>query len=246
VVSFAPHPRKVLSKLRGKIEPFTLLTPLRRKAELISELGFDAFVCIPFKQELSELSPNEFVQRYLVDALHVSNLVVGDEWRFGKKGAGDAAEVLRLGAELGFEVDIQQQLTHGEGRVSSSRIRSLLSEARFAEAKLLLGRDFDISGRVVHGAKRGRTLGYPTANIKALDAYVPPSGVYATRVLVEGASHIAATNIGVRPVFESKGELLIESHLIGKNVDLYGKCIRVEFVERLRGEQKFSSVDELK
>ena len=249
IVSFAPHPRVALKRFASGADDgsFKQLTPLRRKCELFDQLGLDLFYCQRFTRELAELSPEAFFETILCRKLGIAHLVIGDEWRFGKRGEGDAGRAKSLGEKLGIAVTVLSQLSRGESRVSSSRIRALISSGELPAAKELLGRHYDISGRVLHGAKRGRTLGFPTANIRAGRALLPPYGVYASMAnLASGKRLPSVTSIGVRPVYESAGEPLVETHIIGgASFDLYGQRLRVELLEMLRAEIKFASEREL-
>ena len=202
-------------------------------------------LCLRFQQSIADLSAEQFIEQVLVGDLSIKRLIIGDDFKFGKNRRGDFRMLRDFGKKLGFDVILTETHRLDGDRVSSSIIRERLQESRFEEAHLLLGRYFSISGRVVHGAKRGRQLGFPTANINLSKRYVPLRGVFA--VSVKGAddmTHLGVANLGTRPVFDEK-KLLLEAHLFDFDKMIYGKHISVEFFKRLRDERKFSSIDEL-
>ena len=209
----------------------------------------DATAVLAFDKTLSQWPPERFVEEILVSALGARAVVVGETWRFGHKAAGNVTLLRELGERLGFEV-VGMPLVEVEGLpASSSRVREAIATGDLDTARTLLGRPFDVDGLVQHGADRGASLGFPTANL-AVDPSLadPPIGVYAGRALVDGRWHLAATNLGVNPTFggeESKTPPVIESYLLDFDDDLYGKVLRVEFWKRLRDEKKFDSVDTL-
>jgi riboflavin kinase/FMN adenylyltransferase len=239
VVTFSPHPQTVIAPGTGP----KLLTTLERKAELIGSLGVDELVVITFDKEFSSHSAQGFIDDTLVGALGATHVSVGENFRFGKKAAGDAA---LLQSDERFETRVVP-LTERDGEVvSSAHIRGLIAGGAIQFAGELLGDPFVIEGEVVHGDKRGRDLGYPTANLVPDHDFVLPShGVYACRVRVGDAWFGAATNIGVRPQFETGRGELIEAYLIDWDGDIYGETIRIEFIKRLRGEKRFDSVPAL-
>jgi riboflavin kinase / FMN adenylyltransferase len=235
VLTFDPHP---LSVIAPDAAP-KLLTPQDVKAELVEELGADEMVVIPFDAEFAARDAQDFVDRVLVEALGATHVAVGRNFRFGHKAAGDAA---MLEADTRFETTVHE-LVEVEGEtVSSSHIRGLVAAGEVAHATVFLGRPFQVRGEVVHGDGRGRELGFPTANLVPQDRLVrPDQGVYAA--LADGRP--AAVNIGVRPQFETGRGVLIEAYLIDYDGDLYGHELRIDFLQRLRGEKLFSSVDAL-
>jgi riboflavin kinase/FMN adenylyltransferase len=223
VVTFDPHPLSVIAPPRAPL----LLTTLERKAELVGELGVLELVVVPFDERLR--------------ATHVS---VGENFRFEHGAEGDAE---RLAADPRFETRIEPLLEVDGEVVSSSHIRGLVLGGAVEYADTLLGAPFTIRDEVVHGDKRGRSLGFPTANLLPRDGYVTPGhGVYACRATLEGgATYAAATNVGVRPMFDTGRGELIEAYLLDFDADIYGKQLRLEFLKRLRGEKRFESVDAL-
>jgi riboflavin kinase/FMN adenylyltransferase len=240
VVTFDPHPQSVVAP--GS-QP-KLLTTLARKAELIATLGVEELVVIPFDGDFAARSAEDFVEHVLVERVQATSVSVGENFRFGHKAQGDA-ELLKADPRFGTRV---VPLLEVDGEVvSSSHIRGLVSGGAVQYADQLLGAPFAVDGEVQHGDKRGRTLGYPTANLVPQPGYVVPGhGVYACRVqLPDGTVVPAATNVGVRPQFVTGRGELIEAFLIDWSGDLYGQRIRVEFLRRLRGERRFESVDAL-
>jgi riboflavin kinase/FMN adenylyltransferase len=235
VLSFDPHP---LSVIAPSAQP-KLLTRQDVKADLVEELGVQEMVVIPFDAEFAARDAQDFVDRVLVETLGATHVAVGRNFRFGHKAAGDAA---MLEADERFATTVHE-LVEVEGEtVSSSHIRGLVGAGEVAHASVFLGRPFQVRGEVVHGDGRGRELGFPTANIVPDDRLVrPDQGVYAA--LADG--HAAAVNIGVRPQFETGRGVLIEAYLIDFDGDLYGHELRIDFLQRLRGERLFSSVEAL-
>jgi len=239
--TFDPHPRAVL---RPGAEPKLLTTPDVRK-ELLLGCGVDEVRNIRFDRDLSRKSPGEFVHDVLVGELRAGIVVVGENFRFGHKAAGDFDELRRYMRETGGEAVAVPILALGQD-VSSSRIRALISDGALREAAKLLGRPYFLRGEVVVGDRRGRTIGFPTANV-FLDprVLVPALGVYAGYVEADHERYPACTNVGVAPTFDRR-ERRVEAHLLGYDGDLYGKTVDVSFVERLRPEKRFSGIDELK
>ena len=240
VVTFDPHPQSVVAP---GTEP-KLLTTLERKAELIAGLGVEELVVIPFDGDFASRDAQDFVDHVLVERVQATHVSVGENFRFGHKAHGDAQ---MLSDDPRFETRVVPLLEVDGEVVSSSHIRGLVSGGAVQYADELLGAPFAVDGEVQHGDKRGRTLGYPTANLLPRPGYVVPGhGVYACRVALEGGEVVpAATNVGVRPQFVTGRGELIEAFLIDWSGDLYGRRIRVEFLRRLRGERRFDSVDAL-
>lgn len=235
VLTFEPHP---LSVLRPEAMP-KLLTPFAIKRDLIAELGVEELVVIPFDREFSTHDPVRFVQEELVDRLRAERVSVGENFHFGK-GASGNPELLRSRDE--FETRVVPLVEAGGETVSSTRIRNLVVDGDVAAAAELLGGPFLFEGEVKQGDRRGRELGMPTANLVPDPALVCPAhGVYAA---VAGG-HAAAVNVGVRPTFDSDLGVLVEAHLIGFKGDLYGQTLRIAFLERLRGEERFESAGAL-
>jgi riboflavin kinase / FMN adenylyltransferase len=240
VVTFDPHPQSVVAP---GTQP-KLLTTLERKAELIATLGVDELVVIPFDGAFAARTAEDFVEHVLVERVAATSVSVGENFRFGHKARGDVA---LLAGDPRFETRVVPLLEVDGEVVSSSHIRGLVSGGALQYAGELLGAPFAVDGEVQHGDKRGRTLGFPTANLVPRPGFVVPGhGVYACRVLLEDGTLVpAATNVGVRPQFVTGRGELIEAHLIDWSDDLYGSQIRIEFLRRLRGERRFASVDAL-
>jgi riboflavin kinase/FMN adenylyltransferase len=235
VLTFEPHPLQVV---RPEAAP-KLLTSLDAKAELIAELGVEELVVIPFNDGFAHQSPEEFVDKVLVERLCATRVSVGENFRFGHLAAGDAAMLER---DLRFETRVVPLVEVDGEIVSSSHIRALVLAGEVDLAARFLGAPFQMRGEVVHGDHRGRELGFPTANLVPDEALVCPGhGVYAARA----DGFCAAVSVGVRPTFGTGRAVLIESYLIDRDVDLYGQTLRVEFLQRLRGERRFDSVETL-
>jgi riboflavin kinase/FMN adenylyltransferase len=245
VVTWDRHPA---ATLRPDAVPPLLSTP-ERKVELIEELGVDILLVLPFDRSLSQWPPERFVQDVLVSGLAARAVYVGQGWRFGHRASGDVDTLTNLGATLGFDAQGVSLTTVGGEAVSSSRVRACIVEGDMTVARSLLGRPFELEGRVVEGDDRGASLGYPTANV-TLDPSLatPPRGIYAGRARVEGRIYPAAISLGVKPTFGGDPErspLVLEAYLLDYEGDLYGADLRIEFLERLRDELKFDTVAEL-
>ncbi|PAP82444.1 riboflavin biosynthesis protein RibF [Rubrivirga sp. SAORIC476] len=244
VVTFDPHPREILT---GHAIP--LLTSLDERADALEALGVERFVVLPFSRDLSLLEPEDYVADVLLGTVGMREIVIGYDHRFGRKARGDRALLERLGARLGFSVDVIPEQIEDDVTVSSTEIRRLLADEGDAErASHLLGRPYRISGTVVRGDARGRTIGYPTANLRPVDArkLVPALGVYAIRArLADGTEGGGMMNVGRRPTFETDGTRTLEAHLFEVDRDLYGQTLTVDLVARLREEQRFGGVDAL-
>ncbi len=240
VITFDPHPVEVLAPGTSP----RLITNIDERLELLEDLEAELIAVLNLA-EVRDFRPQQFVSEILVEKLAVSSLTVGEDFQFGKDRAGDVAYLTQAGESVGFEVDVIGMVAEGGQAVSSSRIRSLIEVGSVADAAALLGSRYRVTGPVIDGDKRGRDIGYPTANLKPVARKVTPSnGVYATVTKVDGTDHMSATNVGTRPTFGG-GERLIETHILDFEGDIYGEEITVEFVERLRPELEFKSVAEL-
>jgi riboflavin kinase/FMN adenylyltransferase len=239
VLTFEPHPRAVVAPDSAP----ALLTSLAVKADLVADLGVRELVVIPFDGSFARQSAQEFIDRELVERLGARSVSVGENFRFGHKAQGDAALLQAQGA---FTARVAELVEMDGEIVSSTHIRGLVAAGEVDVAHRFLGAPFQMRGRVVHGDKRGRTLGYPTANLLPEPGLVVPGhGVYACRAQVGGEHHLAAVNVGVRPTFETGRGLLVEAYLLDFEGDLYGRELRLDFLERLRGERRFDTVDGL-
>ena len=243
VVSFDPHPREVVL---GEHVP--LLTTLDERADLLEGLGIDRFVVLPFTRDLSNLEPRDYVERVLIETIGLREIVIGYDHRFGRNRSGSRETLEALGLEWDFSVDvIPEQIVH-EVTVSSTEIRRLLTaEGDVREAGELLGRPYALTGTVIRGDGRGRTIGYPTANLRVHGdrKLVPRVGVYAVRVTRGGAEHRGMMNVGRRPTFETDGALSVEVHVFDFEGDLYGEPLRIAFAERIRDEVRFPGPEAL-
>jgi riboflavin kinase/FMN adenylyltransferase len=240
VLTFEPHPRTVVAPESAP----RLLTSLEVKADLIAGLGVEELIVVPFDGTFAAQSPQAFIDHVLVERLGARRVSVGENFRFGHRAQGDAALLAAQGA---FETRVARLVELDGEIVSSSHIRALVGAGAVDVAAPFLGAPFAMRGTVVHGDKRGRTLGYPTANlVPDPRLVVPDHGVYACRAHVPGlGSWAAATNVGVRPMFKTGRGLLVEAFLLDFQGDLYGRELRLEFLRRLRGEQRFDSVEDL-
>jgi len=241
VISFEPSPREFFM---GKAAP-ARLQRFREKFNALAECGVERFVCLRFDEQLRNLTAAEFVEDILRDALGVRWLVVGHDFKFGRGRQGSVAELKSLGERCGFGVDEFAPFLIDQQRVSSTLVRDALAVGDLSRAEYLLGRPYSISGRVVHGQKLGRTLGYPTANMQLKRRVIPLKGIFAVRVT--GAGLLAApavASLGTRPVVNGV-EPLLEAHVFDFDGDLYGKQLQIEFIARLRDELWFPSLDDM-
>ncbi len=242
VLTFDPHPTRVV---RPDQAPSLLMT-MGQKLEVIERAGVEGVAVVRFTREVAGWDPETFVRLVLVDWLRVAEVWVGANFLFGHDRSGDFSKLRQLGAQYGFRAEKINPVRYKEFVVSSSRVRNLIVEGRVDEAAALLGRHYFVDGTVVHGLMRGRVLGFPTANLNPENELTPPNGVYATRSTVDGVVYPSVTNIGVRPTFHQPSAIVVETHLLDVEPDLYGKHLRVEFLQRIRDERTFDSVDELK
>jgi riboflavin kinase/FMN adenylyltransferase len=242
VITFEPQPREFFTPER--VPP--RLTRLREKVEALRRFGVDRVLCLRFGDYLAGLPPEEFVRIILLDGLQVKYLVVGDDFRFGRDRAGNFALLERAGAAHGFPVVNMHTFNVGGVRVSSTRVREALEAGDLAGAERLLGRPYRMSGRVAHGDKRGRTIGFPTANIFLHRTATPVQGVFAVELFgIEGEPVRGVANVGNRPTVDGTRSLL-EVHLFDFHRDIYGRHVQVEFLHKLRPERRFESFDALK
>lgn len=243
VFTFARNP---LSLLRPELCPVPVMSPAQR-AEEISRAGIDAVVMIEFTQEIAETPAEDYAQHVLAGSLRAKHVIVGADFHFGHRGAGDAAQLVAFGERFGFTVEIVDEVTTASGgRVSSTRIRQALMEGDVSGAGEMLGKAVAVRGEVVHGDARGRELGFPTANLGGeVEGVVPADGVYAGYALIDGVEHVAAISVGNNPTFTPEGQSRVEAFLLEYSGDLYGKPMEVRFVHRLRGMVAFTSIEAL-
>ncbi|HEX8586579.1 bifunctional riboflavin kinase/FAD synthetase [Pseudomonas sp.] len=242
VVIFEPQPREFFAPDTAPAR----LARLRDKLDLLANDGVDLVLCLAFNQRFSKLSAAEFVDTVLIDGLGVKHLEVGDDFRFGCDRVGDFDFLQKVGAEKGFTVEAAQTVEIDGVRVSSTKVRTALAAADFALAEHLLGRPFEISGRVLHGQKLARQLGTPTANVQLKRRRVPLTGVYLVSTQIDGKAWPGVANIGVRPSVAGDGRPHLEIHLLDFTGDIYGRRLTVVFHQKLRDEQRFASLEALK
>ena len=240
-MTFDPHPPRVV---RPDKAPPLLMTKTQR-LEALDRAGIACVAVVRFTHELSEWAPETFVRTVLADWLRVSEVWVSANFLFGHGRSGNFSLLRTLGQQHGFRADKIDPVRYKDFVVSSTRIRRLVGEARMDEAGALLGHPYFLDGTVVEGRKRGQTIGFPTANMATENELIPPHGVYATTMTIDGIVHGGLTNIGVRPTF-NETEPTIETHLLRYSGDLYGRRVRLSFVQRLRDERRFDNVDALR
>jgi riboflavin kinase/FMN adenylyltransferase len=241
-MTFDPHPSRVVRP--DKAPP--LLMTKEQRLEAFERAGINAIAVVRFTPELSQWDPETFVRTVLVDWLRVSEVWVGANFLFGHDRSGNFSTLRTLGQRYGFRADKIDPVRYKEFVVSSTRVRRLVAEGRMDEAGALLGHQFYVDGRVVQGAHRGRELGFPTANLETSNELLPPNGVYATTVTIDGIVHPSITNVGLRPTFGDTTKTVIEAYVLAYEGDLYGRQVRLGFVQRLRDERKFEDVDALR
>jgi riboflavin kinase/FMN adenylyltransferase len=242
VITFEPQPQEYFT--RGDIPP--RLTRFREKVKALQRYSVNRVLCLPFNPALAQMEAETFIQRVLVDGLAVRYLVVGDDFCFGKGRRGDFAMLQQAGERHGFEVVNMRTFELDGGRVSSTRIREALQAGNLSLAEQLLGRPYRMSGRVAHGDKLGRTIGFPTANIFLHRKKTPVDGVFAVEMFgIEGEPLAGVANVGTRPTVDGTRSLL-EVHLFDFSADIYGRYVHVDFLHRIREERRFDSFDALK
>lgn len=240
-VTFEPHPLRVLKKN----DLPTLITLHEQKTELISRVGLDVLVCIPFTKDFAKISAKSFVEDILLKRLGMKILVIGRDYAFGKNREGNLQFLESCSTELGFEVIVADWIANGSGRISSTKVRKLVMDGELLHAHKLLGRPYQIRGTVMAGRDRGgKLLGFPTANINLVDELSPKMGVYAVTVECNDKKYKGVANIGYSPTFDDH-IYTVEVHLLDFKENIYGKKIRVNFIQRIRDEKKFSGIDEL-
>ena len=242
IMTFDPHPPRVVRP--DKAPP--LLMTKAQKLEAIAESGVHGTAIVRFTHELSQWDPEMFVRIVLVDWLHVSEVWVGANFLFGHDRTGNFSMLRELGSRYGFKAEKIDPVRYKDFVVSSTRVRRLVSEGRMDEAGALLGHEYCLDGTVMRGDQRGRTLGFPTANLCTDNELLPPHGVYATTARIGEIVHASITNIGTRPTVDQSGRTVIETHVFDLDKDLYGSTVRVGFVQRLRDERAFESLDLLR
>ena len=242
VFTFSNHP---LEWINPAHVPVVLVTPAV-KLQLLENLGVDVLIDIPFNQLVADLLPQQFLER--LSALNYSCLVVGENFTYGQRGVGNVYTLAASAQAMGFKLIVRKLVSNNGTIVSSTEIRRLITAGEVQQAAKMLGRSYSISGIVAHGNERGRLLGYPTANLELVDAHVaiPLGGVYAVRAYVDGGVYGGMANIGKNPTFGDVEKPRLETNIFGFSGDIYGKTLTIEFVQRIRGEVKFTGIDALK
>ena len=242
VITFFPHPAHVL---RPDVK-LGYLTSLEDRFRLLKDLGVAACVVVPFNRHFAKIHPQKFIKDILVKKLGVKAIFVGNDFRFGKDRSGDNILFAKLAVEYGYEIHAVPGLKQGREVISSTRIRQLMVTGKLNEAAKLLGRKVSISGVVIKGSERGKSLGFPTANIAYEADILPPKGVYIVQVLLGKKKYSALANIGTRPSFEKQiSKLHLEVYILDFSKNIYGKRLEVEFIKKIRNEKKFTSPQEL-
>ena len=242
VMTFDPHPPRVV---RPDKAPPLLMTKAQR-LEALADAGIHGAAIVRFTPELSRWDPETFVRTVLVEWIRVSEVWVGANFLFGHERAGTFSLLRSLGGRYGFKAEKIDPVRYKEFVVSSTRVRRLIGEGRVDEAGALLGHQYFADGVIAHGAQRGRTIGFPTANLETENELLPPPGVYATTATLDGVALASVTNVGTRPTVDDSGRITIETHIFDFDRDIYGQTMRLGFVQRLRDERAFESLDALR
>jgi riboflavin kinase/FMN adenylyltransferase len=244
VMTFEPHPREFFAHMAGTPNKApTRIANLRDKLQSLSNAKIDRVIVEHFNAHFAAMSPHEFIEKILVQGLHVKWLMVGEDFCFGAKRAGNLAMLMEAAKQYGFHVEALPMVTNGGARISSSAIRATLQQGDFQHASQLLGHPYTISGHVVHGKKLGRTLGYPTLNLRVAHKHPALTGVFVVQVHgLAGHPLPGVASLGVRPTVEDSGRVLLETHVFDYDENAYGKLIRVEFLKKLRNEEKYSDL----
>ncbi|EJL87788.1 riboflavin kinase/FMN adenylyltransferase [Herbaspirillum sp. CF444] len=241
VMTFEPHPREFFAQLAGTPEKAPQrIANLRDKLQSLSNAGVDRVIVEHFNANFAALSPQDFIEKILIQGLHVRWLLVGEDFCFGSRRAGNIQTLIDAGKQYGFEVHTMPNVNNAGVRISSSAIRAALAEADFPHARQLLGHSYAISGHVVHGKKLGRTIGFPTLNMRVGHKRPALSGIFIVQVHGLGDQPLpAVASLGVRPTVDDSGRVLLETHIFDYSGDCYGKLLRVEFLKKLRDEEKY-------
>ena len=242
VITFDPHPRSVLSP--GNAPP--LLQTLDQRLSAFEFLGIKQTIVIRFDQEFASIDAEFFLRQTVHERLQAREVYLGEGFAFGKHRNGNFNLLHKISTELGFLSKEVPEIKLRGNRISSSKIRKLLSEGNVNLARRMLGRPYGVEGQIIHGFERGRTIGFPTANLKPHNRVVPRYGVYATATLIDDVWRKSITNVGVRPTFENELEPSVETFIFDFDGDLYGNSLRLRFLHRIRDERKFGGIDELK
>jgi len=243
LITFYPHPKKIISR-ENKIE---LLSTHSEKVKLIESIGIEHMLIIKFTKEFSQLGPDKFLKKYIVDGIGAREVVIGYDHHFGKERGGDINFLQKKGSDSGFEVTVIPAYDIDGVAISSSKIRKAILEGDIKLANKYLGRLYSFSGKVIRGDKRGRELGFPTANldVENKDKLLPAIGIYAVEFIVKEKKHFGLLSVGKRPTFYSAGDIVPEVYIYDFDKNIYDEFVTVNVVERIRGEEKFSSAEEL-
>jgi riboflavin kinase/FMN adenylyltransferase len=249
LMTFHPNPQEYFTKKQASFRKAPdKLTSFYDKMQLLKQYGVDRVFCVPFNDKLAALNANDFIDKILLQGLHAKHLVIGDDFRFGKNRQGDYHLLQEKGKQLGFDVEKTPTYLVDNQRVSSTRIRQSLADANLLKTQELLGRPYHISGKVCHGDKRGRIIGFPTANIRLKQQIAPTNGVYAVKITglqeAPNEAKCGVANLGLRPTVDGSSYLL-EIHLFDFNQNIYGKRISIHFEHFIRPEQKFDDLEAL-
>lgn len=241
VMTFEPHPREFFAQLtKGAVQAPARIASLRDKLQSLSDNGVDRVIVEHFNAHFAALSPEDFVEKILVQGLHVKWLMVGEDFCFGAKRAGNLAYLMDAGRRHGFQVESLSTVMDGNLRISSSAVRQALANGDFAATAKMLGHPYRISGHVIHGQKLGRNLGFPTLNLRIAHKNPALSGIFIVQVHGLAAHPLpAVASLGVRPTVDDSGRVLLEVHVLNWAGDCYGKVVQVEFLEKLRDEEKY-------
>jgi riboflavin kinase/FMN adenylyltransferase len=244
VMTFEPHPREFFAQRAGDLSRAPArIASLRDKLQSLANAGVDRVIVEHFSAQFAALTPEEFVKNVLVDGLHVKWLIVGEDFCYGSRRAGNIATLMEAGQRYGFEVVALPAVTNLGSRISSSAIRQALAAADFDHARALLGHSYTVSGHVIHGQKLGRTLGFPTLNLRIGHRRPALSGIFVVQVHGLAPQPLpAVASLGVRPTVDDSGRVLLETHLFDFDRECYGKLIRVEFLAKLRNEEKYDGL----
>jgi riboflavin kinase/FMN adenylyltransferase len=241
VMTFEPHPRAFFAQLSGDLSRApTRIANLRDNLASLTKAGVDRVIVEHFNAHFASLSPQDFIEKVLVQGLHVKWLMVGEDFRYGAKRAGDIAMLIEAGKRFGFEVETLPTVENNGVRISSSAVRAALAAGNFAETHALLGHPYRISGHVVHGQKLGRTIGFPTLNLRVAHHRPALTGIFVVQVHGLAEQPLpAVASLGIRPTVDDSGRVLLETYVFDYAGDCYGKLIQVEFLKKLRDEEKF-------
>lgn len=240
VFTFEPHPLKLLAPERAP----RMIVNRQDKIDMLQALGVDVIIVQTFDRRFANIEAEDFVRRYLLERLNLSKIWLGRDLRFGRARHGDAEDLIRWGSELGFSVGIVEPILIQGKRISSSRIRQLIEQGRVDEVQPMLGRYHFISGTVVSGHRRGRNMGFPTANLAAATELLPQDGIYATVLGLQDQQWLSVSSVGHNPTF-GQGSRTVEAYILDFTQDIYGEPVKLSFVQRIREERRFAQIEDL-